>query len=147
MPENGRRDLIRRLKVKFETCATLELHNTLAGLLCNVHEWRTARKLVQCSPIRRSRTFNCFELRDCWVFGFLCMYSVTPLVRISWDGKPSGYTENPDNWIFSFKICQIGSLKFGCYYVQYVPASKRFDYAWFKVLGAITLYWTWSDNR
>jgi hypothetical protein len=23
-----------------------------------------------------------------------------PLVRINWDGEPSGYAENPDNWIF-----------------------------------------------
>jgi len=24
-------------------------------------------------------------------------YSRTPLIRINWDGEPSGYTENPDN--------------------------------------------------
>jgi len=23
----------------------------------------------------------------------------TPLIRISWEGEPSGYAENPDNWI------------------------------------------------
>ena len=28
----------------------------------------------------------------------------------------------------------IGSSKFGFYILQYVPSSKRFDYAWFKVL-------------
>jgi len=22
------------------------------------------------------------------------------LIRINWDGEPSGYAENPDNWIF-----------------------------------------------
>jgi len=27
-------------------------------------------------------------------------YSRTPLIRINWDGEPSGYAENPDNWIF-----------------------------------------------
>jgi hypothetical protein len=27
-------------------------------------------------------------------------YSRSPLIRIKWDGKPSGYAENPDNWIF-----------------------------------------------
>ena len=30
-------------------------------------------------------------------------YSRTPLIRIKWDGEPSGYTENPDNWIFPWK--------------------------------------------
>jgi hypothetical protein len=28
------------------------------------------------------------------------LYSGTPLIRINWDGEPSGYAENPDNWIF-----------------------------------------------
>ena len=36
----------------------------------------------------------------------------------------------------------IGTLKFGCYYLQYVPASKPFDHAVFGVLEAITLYST-----
>jgi hypothetical protein len=27
-------------------------------------------------------------------------YSRTPLFWINWDGEPSGYAENPDNWIF-----------------------------------------------
>ena len=27
-------------------------------------------------------------------------YSRTPLLRINWDGEPSGYAENSDNWIF-----------------------------------------------
>jgi hypothetical protein len=26
--------------------------------------------------------------------------SRTPLIGIDWDGKPSGYAENPENWIF-----------------------------------------------
>ena len=48
---------------------------------------------------------------------------------------------------FSLKIGYIGSLQFRCYYLQYVPASKPFDDAWFAVLEAITLYCTLSDNR
>jgi hypothetical protein len=24
----------------------------------------------------------------------------TPIIRINWDSEPSGYAENPDNWIF-----------------------------------------------
>jgi hypothetical protein len=31
------------------------------------------------------------------------MYSGTPLIWVNWDGEPSGYEENPDNWIFVFK--------------------------------------------
>jgi hypothetical protein len=31
---------------------------------------------------------------------FTNIYSRTPLIRIDWDRKPSGYAENPDNWIF-----------------------------------------------
>ena len=41
----------------------------------------------------------------------------------------------------------IGSLKFGCYYLQYVPAYKPFDHTSFEVLEAITLYYTSSDNQ
>jgi hypothetical protein len=47
---------------------------------------------------------------------------------------------------FSLKIGYIGNLKFGCYSLQSVPVSEPFDYAWFEVLEAITLYRTWSDN-
>jgi len=61
-------------------------------------------------------------------------------MRIDWDGEPSGYAENSDNWIFSLKIDCIGNSKFGCYYVQYVPASKPLENALFEVLEAITLY-------
>jgi hypothetical protein len=28
------------------------------------------------------------------------VYSTTPFIRINLDGEPSGYAENPDNWIF-----------------------------------------------
>jgi len=27
-------------------------------------------------------------------------YSTTPCIQIKWDGEPSGYAENPDNWTF-----------------------------------------------
>jgi len=30
-------------------------------------------------------------------------YSRTPLIRINWNEEPSGYAENPDNWIFLWK--------------------------------------------
>jgi len=52
-----------------------------------------------------------------------------PLIRIHWDGKPSGYAENLDNCAFLLKIGYSGSLQYGCYYLQYVPASKHFDHA------------------
>ena len=35
-----------------------------------------------------------------WPVGL--MYSRTPLIRITWDGQPTGEAENPDNWIFFF---------------------------------------------
>ena len=41
---------------------------------------------------------------------------------------------------FSLKIVYIGSLKFGCYYLQYVPVSKPFDHTWFEVIEATVLY-------
>jgi len=31
---------------------------------------------------------------------FRSQYSITPLIPINWEGTPSGYAENPDNWIF-----------------------------------------------
>jgi len=31
--------------------------------------------------------------------------------------------------VFFFEKGYIGSLKFGCYYLQYVPESKPFDHA------------------
>jgi hypothetical protein len=65
-------------------------------------------------------------------------YSRTALIRINWDDEPFGCAESPDNWIF-FLICDVGSLRFGCYYLQYILASEPFDHAWFEVLEAITM--------
>jgi hypothetical protein len=33
----------------------------------------------------------------------LSEYGRTPLILVNWDGEPSGYAENPDNWIFLSK--------------------------------------------
>jgi len=74
-------------------------------------------------------------------------YSTAPCIRINWDGDSSWYAENTDNWIFSLKIGHIASLKSGFYYLQYVPASKPSDHAWFEVLEARILYCTWSEKR
>ena len=63
--------------------------------------------------------------------------------RIKWDSGPSGRAENPDKWVFFENRLQ-SRFKFGCYYLQYVPAFEAFDHAYFEVL---TLYRTWSDNR
>jgi hypothetical protein len=43
---------------------------------------------------------------------------------IKWDGEPSGHSGNPDNWSFPLKKGYVGSLKFRCYYLQYVHASS-----------------------
>ena len=58
-----------------------------------------------------------------WIFSPFLKYRRTPLIRIHWDGEPSGYAENPDNWIFLLKIGYIGSLKFGSYSVPGVLIS------------------------
>ena len=36
---------------------------------------------------------------------------------------------------FSLKIGYIGSLKFCCYYLQYIPAPERFDHTWFDPIA------------
>jgi len=79
---------------------------------------------------------------------------------VSWEGNLvelhlsglSGTASHPDMQKiriigFFFEIKLHGSLKFGCYYLHYVPVSKPFDYAWFEVLQDITLYCTWSDHQ
>jgi hypothetical protein len=37
----------------------------------------------------------------------MIMYSRTPPIRINWDGEPSEYPENPDNWIFLWKYATL----------------------------------------
>jgi hypothetical protein len=73
---------------------------------------------------------------------YIYIYIRTPIIRINWDDEPSGKTENP---VIGF-LGYIVSLKFGCYYLQNVPASKPFNYTWLEVLETKTLYCTWSDN-
>jgi hypothetical protein len=68
-------------------------------------------------------------------------------MQINWYGEPPEYTENPDDWIFLWKQATVAVGSSGNNYLQYVPASKPFDHAWFEVLEAVTLYCTWSDNR
>jgi hypothetical protein len=40
------------------------------------------------------------EKEKYYEFSGRSVYSRTPLIRINWDLEPSGYAENPDNWIF-----------------------------------------------
>ena len=47
---------------------------------------------------------------------------------------------------FSSKIGYSGSLKFGSYYVQYVPVSQPFNHAQFEVLEGLIVHCTWSNN-
>jgi hypothetical protein len=35
-----------------------------------------------------------------WRYWTFTKYNRTPLIRIDWESEPSGYEENPDNWIF-----------------------------------------------
>ena len=41
----------------------------------------------------------------------VCVYSRTPLIRINWDGEPSGYAKKSGYLDFSLKIDYISSLK------------------------------------
>jgi len=50
-------------------------------------------------------------------------------------------------FFLSLTIGYIGSLRFGCYYLRYVPVSKPFDHSWFDVLEATTVYCIWSGKR
>jgi hypothetical protein len=49
----------------------------------------------------------CFS-GNLWVFGIGDRggkrYSTRPSTRINWDAEPSGYAENPNNWIFLNKL-------------------------------------------
>jgi len=56
------------------------------------------------------------------------MYSRTPRIRINWDGESSRYAENTNNGYF-LENGLYWQFEFGCYYLQYVPASKPFDHA------------------
>ena len=84
-------------------------------------------------------------MRTCYCTHFDVIHSVactelrkkTPLIQINSDDEPSGYAQNPDDWIFFWEIGYFSSLKFGCYYLQYIPASKTFE-----VLETIKLYCT-----
>jgi len=64
-----------------------------------------------------------------WAVAPRCMYSRTPLILINWDSQPTGYAKNLDNLIFFLKVGYIGSFNFGCYCLQYVPASELCDQA------------------
>jgi hypothetical protein len=52
---------------------------------------------------------------------------VVEIIRIKWDGEPSGYAENLDKMDFSLKIIYTASLKLGCYCLKYVPASEHLE--------------------
>jgi hypothetical protein len=45
------------------------------------------------------------------LYAFVCAGAVELLIRIKWDGEPSGYAEYPDNLEFSLEMGYIGNLK------------------------------------
>ena len=70
-----------------------------------------------------------FTSRKCFSFKYIhTTYSIFPHIRITCHEEPYRYAEYSVNWIF-LKVGYIGSLKLGCYYLLYVPASKPFDHA------------------
>ena len=48
-----------------------------------------------------------------YIYIYIYIYDISNLRinQINWDGEPSGYAENPENWGFSLKIGFIASLK------------------------------------
>jgi len=57
-------------------------------------------------------------------------YNRSPLIRIKWDDKQSGYAENPDNWIFfenrlhwQFEVGKKLSIN-GCFKATYLFMYK-----------------------
>jgi hypothetical protein len=56
-----------------------------------VFENRVLRRIFGSAVVNTVNTF---------IVGFHFLQSRIPLIRIKWDGVPSGYAENSDNWIF-----------------------------------------------
>jgi len=90
----------------------------------------------------------CFVFSECLdeINRNIVNYSRTPLIGIDRDGEPSGYAENPDNWIFLWKWATLAVLD-SAVTIYSISASKYFYHARFEVLETITLHCTWSDNR
>jgi len=68
--------------------------------------------------------------------------SRTPLIRINWDGEPSGYAENPGNWIFLSEWAALAVLSCAvAMYCVYLRAnlSTTLD---LEVVETTTLYCT-----
>jgi hypothetical protein len=108
-------------------------------------EWRNADLLKNISTAFFSRdTHLCLEVRGTqnsnspYPVALIFHYSRTSLTGLN------GTASHSD---LSVKIGYIGSLKFGCYCLRYLPASKPFDHVGFEVLEAITLCCIWYDNR
>jgi hypothetical protein len=59
-------------------------------------------------------------------------YSRTPLIRINWDGKPFGFSENSDNWIFPLTFGYMGSLNWEERLLQRALSSPIFIYIQIK---------------
>jgi hypothetical protein len=79
--------------------------------------WAPLKFLSNCERviIRTSILDQTFDVQLAW----FCHFAVaTPLTRINWVSEPPGYAKNTDNWISSLMIRYIGSLQFGCYYLQ-----------------------------
>ena len=58
-------------------------------ILVNINKW-----------VKFNYSIFWLPLRHCALMFDVCKYSRTPLIRINWNGEPSGYAENGDNWIF-----------------------------------------------
>jgi len=78
-----------------------QLANTVAHhfIIINIKDWTSLIRSVSRVATVLANVSSVFQL-----FSFLVVCSGmistgTPLIRINWYGEPSGYAENPDNWI------------------------------------------------
>jgi len=62
---------------------------------CNILEERRPQECFTFTPLRAL-----MFMRRVLFLNIFVSYSRTPFSRINWDNEPSGYVENPDNWIF-----------------------------------------------
>jgi len=69
--------------------------DSLHSSLCNSNTAAVGSNVSLCASVPRTAVFSVpnVEYR-------LWKYSKTSLVMINWSSQPSGYAENPDNYIF-----------------------------------------------
>ena len=100
------------------------------------------RQNLVCLQVTRSSV-----LRMNYELAYLRLLTCKPLIRINWEGEPSGYAENLDNWIFLWKqttlaVCSPAVTIYSMYrrlrdrgdtvvkVLRYKSECRRFDPSW-----------------